>query len=71
MFPEKEDPLFLLLDAMANPDGAIERQESRGQKIFVSSDVMYYQRNSIRAIKNSSKKWELFLGMMQMICLFM
>lgn len=43
MFPKKEDPELILLDAIANKDNladAIMRQEKRGQEKLVNSEVL-------------------------------
>lgn len=46
MFPQKDDPLFLLIDAMLyqeegkSPSLAIEQSEKRGQSILVQSEVL-------------------------------
>ncbi len=49
MFPKKDDPLFLLIDAMSdsnNPSGAIERSEARGQELLVNSETLPHKFNS-------------------------
>ena len=49
MFPQKDDPLFLLIDAMSdsnNPSGAIERSEARGQQLLVNSETLPHKFNS-------------------------
>lgn len=48
MFPKKDDPLFLLIDAMSdnNPSKAIERSEARGQKLLINSETLPHKFNS-------------------------
>lgn len=42
MFPQKEDPMMLLFEALitGNSSNAIENQEKRGQSDFVNSEVL-------------------------------
>lgn len=40
MYPKKDDPQDLLIEAMVAPEGVIERSEKRGQTALVSSEVL-------------------------------